>query len=54
MKLKFGAVKGLAVITFLGGIALDLLGKKIDSDDRKTMKSELKEEIIKELMSKKN
>lgn len=53
MKLKFGAVKGLAVVTFLGGIVLDLLSKKVDADDRKTMKSELKEEIMKELMSKK-
>lgn len=53
MKIKFGAVKGLAVLTFLGGIALDLLGRKVEADERENMKTELKKEIMDE-MSKKN
>jgi hypothetical protein len=54
MKLKFNVAKGLTLVTLLGGFALDILSKKAESNDRKTMKAELKDEIMKELLSKEN
>ena len=54
MKLKFNVAKGLGIATFVGGIVLDLLSKKAEANDRKTMKAELKDEIMKELLSKKD
>lgn len=54
MKLKFSMAKGLGIATFLGGIVLDLLTRKAEASDRKTMKAEIKDEIMKELLSEKN
>lgn len=54
MKIKFNLAKGLTIATFLGGIALDILSKKAEANDRKAMKAELKDEIVKELLSKDN
>lgn len=53
-KLKLNWATGLTVATFLGGIALDLLNKKAEKNERNSMKAELKDEIMKEIMSKKD
>lgn len=53
MKIKFDASKLLPVAVMLLGAAGTLLSNKVDSNNRKAMKAEIKEELIKELSKKK-
>lgn len=50
--IKIGVGQVLTIIGVVGGLALDIIGKKADSIQRDKDKSELKAEIIKELTSK--
>lgn len=52
MKIKLNPAKILGGVVLAGGFLLDILNKKAETAERKTMKAELKDEIIKELMSK--
>ena len=49
MKIKMDPTKVLSAVVSILGVAGMLLSNKVESDNRKTMKSELKEEILKEL-----
>ncbi len=49
MKFKMDMTKLLPVAVTLLGVAGTLLSNKVDSNNRKTMKAELKEELMKEL-----
>lgn len=49
MKFKFDATKLLPVAVMLLGAAGTLLSNKVDANNRKAMKAELKEELLKEL-----
>lgn len=49
MKIKFDPAKILSVTVTVLGVAGTLLASKVDSNNRKAMKSELKDELIKEL-----
>lgn len=51
MKFKMDPTKVLSIASTVLSIAGMLLSNKIDSNNRKTMKSELKEEIMKELLN---
>ena len=52
MKLKIDGAKALSIgATVLGGVGA-LVSSKVDSNNRKAMKSELKEELMKELKTK--
>jgi hypothetical protein len=49
MKFKFDTTKALSIAVTVLGIAGTLLSNKVDSNNRKAMKSELKEELLREL-----
>ena len=49
MKFKFDATKLLPVVVMMLGAAGTLLSNKVDANNRKAMKSEIKEELLKEL-----
>lgn len=49
MKFKFDAAKALSITVTVLGVAGTLLSSKVDSNNRKIMKAELKNEILKEL-----
>lgn len=49
MKIKFDATKILPITVTLLGVLGTVLSNKVDSDNRKAMKAELKEELLKEL-----
>lgn len=49
MKFKFDATKALSIAVTLLGVAGTILSNKVEADNRKAMKSELKEELLKEL-----
>lgn len=53
MKIKFDTSKLLPVVVMVLGAAGTLLSHKVDSNNRETMKTELKEELLKELTKKK-
>lgn len=50
MKFKMDPTKLLSIGVTILGIAGTLLSNKVDANNRKNMKSELKEEIMKELL----
>ena len=52
MKLKIDGAKALSIGATALGIVGALLSSKVDSNNRKAMKSELKEELMKELRTK--
>lgn len=52
MKLKLDPAKILSVAVTVLGVAGTLLSSKVESNNRKAMKSELKEELLKELSKK--
>lgn len=54
MKIKLSPAKVLGGVVLVGGFVLDILNKKAADAERNTMKTELKDEIVKELMSKKD
>lgn len=54
MKIKFDSKKVLPVVSMVIGAAGMLLSNKIDSNNRENMKAELKEELLKDLLEKKN
>lgn len=49
MKFKFDANKVLPVAVTLLGLAGTLLSNKVDANNRKALKLELKDELLKEL-----
>ena len=49
MKFKIDPAKLLSVTVTVLGVVGTLLASKVQSNDRKAMKAELKEELIKEL-----
>ena len=49
MKIKIDSAKVLSIAVTVLGVAGTLLSSKVESNSRKAMKSELKEEILKEL-----
>lgn len=49
MKFKMDSAKALSIAVTALGIIGTILSNKVESDNRKSMKSELKEEIMKEL-----
>lgn len=49
MKFKVDPAKILSVTVTILGIAGTLLSNKVDSNNRRAMKAELKEELLKEL-----
>lgn len=49
MKFKFDPTKALSVAVTVLGVAGTLLSSKVESNNRKALKSELKEELMKEL-----
>ena len=51
MKLKFNAAKALPVVAVVLTLASTLVDNKRQSADRKALKSELKDEIIKEMLT---
>ena len=52
MKLKIDGAKALSIgVTVLGAVGT-LLSSKVDSNNRKAMKSEIKDELMKELKTK--
>lgn len=52
MKLKIDGAKALSIGVAVLGVAGTLLSSKVDSNNRKAMKAELKDELIKELNNK--
>jgi hypothetical protein len=48
-KFKLDSAKALSIGVTLLGVAGTLLSSKVDDNNRKAMKSELKDELIKEL-----
>jgi hypothetical protein len=52
MKLKIDAAKALSIGTTVLGVVGALLSSKVDSNNRKAMKAEMKEELLKELKNK--
>ena len=53
MKFKFDTAKALSITVTVLSVAGTLLSNKVDSDNRKAMKAELKRELLKELSKKK-
>ena len=49
MKFKFDTTKALSIGVTLLGVLGTILSNKVESDSRKAMKSELKDELLKEL-----
>lgn len=49
MKFKFDTTKVLSIASTILGVAGVLLSNKVDANNRKTMKSELKKELLEEL-----
>ena len=54
MKFKLDTTKVLSIAVTLLGIAGTVLSNKVESDNRKAMKSELKDELMKELLNSNN
>ena len=52
MKLKIDGAKALSMGATVLGVVGALVSSKVDSNNRKAMKSELKEELMKELKTK--
>ena len=52
MKLKIDSAKALSIGATVLGVVGALVSSKVDSNNRKAMKSELKEELMKELKTK--
>ena len=52
MKLKIDGAKALSIGATVLGVVGALVSNKVDSNNRKAMKSELKEELMKELKTK--
>ena len=52
MKLKIDGAKALSIGATVLGVVGALVSSKVDSNNRKAMKSELKEELMKELKTK--
>lgn len=52
MKLKIDGAKALSIGATVLGVVGALLSSKVESNNRKVMKSELKEELMKELKTK--
>ena len=52
MRLKIDSAKALSMTVTALGVIGTLLANVVQSNDRKAMKSELKDEILKELKSK--
>ena len=52
MKLKMDSAKALSIGATVLGVVGALLSSKVDSNNRKAMKSEIKEELMKELKTK--
>ena len=49
MKFKFDTTKALSIGVTLLGVLGTILSNKVESDSRKAMKSELKDELLNEL-----
>ena len=54
MKIKFDPKKLLPVASLVLGLAGTLISNKIQANERETMKAELKEELMKDLLNKEN
>ena len=52
MKLKIDSAKALSIGVTVLGVVGTLLSSKVDSNNRKAMKSEIKDELMKELKTK--
>ena len=52
MKLKIDGAKALSIGATVLGVVGAIVSSKVDSNNRKAMKSELKEELMKELKTK--
>ena len=52
MKLKIESAKALSIVVTVLGVVGTLLSSKVDSNNRKAMKSEIKDELMKELKTK--
>lgn len=52
MKLKIDRAKVLSIGVTVLGVVGTLLSSKVDSNNRKAMKSEIKDELMKELKTK--
>ena len=52
MKLKIDSAKALSIGVNVLGVVGTLLSSKVDSNNRKAMKSEIKDELMKELKTK--
>ena len=52
MKLKIDGAKVLSIGVTMLGVVGTLLSSKVDSNNRKAMKSEIKDELMKELKTK--
>lgn len=54
MKIKINPAKVLPIAVTALGLASSLISNKVDANNRKTMKAELKDELLKEIMKEKN
>ena len=52
MKLKIDGAKALSIGVTVLGVVGALLSSKVDANNRKAMKAEMKEELLKELKTK--
>ena len=52
MKFKIDGAKALSIGVTILGVVGTLLSNKVDANNRKEMKSEIKDELIKELKTK--